>query len=108
MFKNKPQFNEQNVEEATEKLHQVMAAISAFDTFYKTLSSQEKSVVGGITFHLVSIWGDFHLMGAIVDRAYGAMMINQLANFFNNPQQESSPVSGVRPFTKADKDGKIN
>ena len=105
----KPSFNEDAVKEGTEQLKQIMDSLARFNEFYHTLSQQEKAVVGGIVFNLVSVWGDFHLMGTVVERPYGAMMLNGLVSFFDNPplQQPNQPP-GIQAYTQDDKGRKIN
>ena len=105
-----PQFDKVNLDEASEQLRHVMGEIAKFNTIWDTLSQQERAALGGIVFHLVSIWGDFHLMGSIVERPYGVFMINNLTSFFNNPPvQGKILISGIESFTKGGGDGtKVN
>ena len=106
----KPSFNEEAVKEGTQQLQIIMDNLAKFNELYHTLSPQEKAVVGGIIFNLVSVWGDFHLVGTVVERPYGAAMLNHLVAFFNSPQP--MPVSpqapGIQAFTEDEKKSRVN
>jgi len=75
--------NVKNLEEASEYLSSIMKSIHNFGLMYETLTTQEKSALGGIVFAIVNVWNDSEVMGALVERPLGAMMINRLVESFN-------------------------
>jgi len=83
--KEKAKFNKDKVEEAAQALEMVRVTIEKYEDIWRTLTQQEKAIVGGIVFNLVCIWKDFSLVGVLADRSIGATLINRLADFFNSP-----------------------
>lgn len=75
--------NPKNLDEASEILGRIMKTIHEFGLLYNTLTSQEKSAIGGIIFGIVNTWNDSEIMGTVVERPLGAAMINKLAEGFN-------------------------
>jgi len=83
--------NVKNLEEASEYLSSIMKSIHNFGLMYETLTTQEKSALGGIVFAIVNVWNDSEVMGALVERPLGAMMINRLVESFNRRMPFSEP-----------------
>lgn len=76
--------NVKNLEEASQYLNSIMKSIHDFGLMYETLTTQEKSALGGIVFAVVNVWDDKEIMGALVERPLGAAMINRLVESFNH------------------------
>jgi len=84
---NDSKFNPSNANEASKLLQEIVNLLRKYERVYQLLTPQERSAVGGVVFNLVSIWGDFSLVGHMATRPIAASLINQLLDSFNQPRQ---------------------
>ena len=77
--------NQERVESATQALRELMNVATKFDEIFKTLTLQEKYLVGGVVFRIRSIWNDFSLVGIMADPHLAREMIDTLVMFYQNP-----------------------
>jgi len=74
------------VVKATALLQEMMDVVRRFDETFKTLTLQEKHLVGGIVFRIRNVWNDFSLVGIMADRNMAREMIDMIVNFYQNPE----------------------
>ena len=90
----KDKVNVDKVDQATELLRQMMEVAGKFDEIFKTLTLQEKYLVGGVVFRIRFI---YHLVGIMADRNIANEMINTLVGFYQNPEAFGGKKIEVEP-----------
>jgi len=85
--------HKEKLDRAVDILREITALIQQYEALFKTLTSQEKCLSGGIVFRIRSVWADFRMVGIIADREVAREMIDSLVVFFQHPEQfkETTP-----------------
>ena len=101
---SQPKINSEKMDQATKVLVDIMSLANNYNDLFKTLTPQEKVVIGGIVFCVRSNWSDSRMVGVMASREVAGFMIDTLVAFYQHP--EGFKGSDSVPLIQSAKSGK--